>query len=456
MDLFTNQTRAQLGNMARFNDALNAMILPTPDAALQDAARADAALARGECLGLLHGMTVSVKDNIDMAGLPTTAGARFLADNIAQTDAPVVARLRRAGAVIVGKANMAELAFGSRSFSAVGGQCRNPWDRERIPGGSSGGSAVSVAADFCTGSLGTDTGGSVRGPACYNGLTGLRVTHGRVPINGVVPVSEHNDTVGPIARAATDVARLFAVIAGYDDGDPNAVPPSRAANASIESLLHNFLPTLNDGIRGKRIGIAQKPYFEQLEAGVADKVMAAAAELERAGAVLIDVDLPLAPEVHAHASASIFSDVCSVFFERLSNAPETITASVVERMRHGLQVTGVRYAQAQAFRIRWRRQLAQLFHGVDLLLSPTSPGGAPLIDDGANLLEATRRATVNTYAGAYGGIPGISIPCGFSATGMPLGLQLEAAWWNEPLLLQAAVAYQAVTDFHTRRAPMLA
>lgn len=443
MSTYSQRTAGHLAQAKRLNPQLNAMISIDEVGAMNAADRADSADARGECLGLLHGVTISVKDNIDMAGQPTTAGAAFLADNIATADAPVVERLRRAGAIIVGKANMAELAFGSRSFSAVGGQCRNPWDPQRIPGGSSGGSAVSVAADMCVGSLGTDTGGSVRLPACFNGVAGLRPTHGRIPIRGVVPVSEHNDSVGPIARRVTDVARIFAVIAGYDADDAT----------SVDMPLPNFLTTLDAGIAGRRIGIPRSHYFDALEEGVADSVMDAARRLERAGAVLVDVDVPLAAQAHIHQTRSVFSDVCSVFHERLLNQPETITPSVYERMRTGLDISGVQYAQALAFRNQWRLQLRQVFAQVDIMLSPTAPAGAPMIDDGANLLEATKAVTRNTYAGALASIPGLSVPCGFTATGMPIGLQLEAAWWQEPLLLQAGVAFQRETDFHLRKAP---
>lgn len=434
-----------LAQAEKFNPRLHALIAIRREAALQDAHRADAAAARGESLGLLHGMTISVKDNIDIAGEPTTAGAAFLADNLAAHDAPVVERLRKAGAVLVGKANMAELAFGSRSFSAIGGQCRNPWDTDRIPGGSSGGSAASVAADMCIGSLGTDTGGSVRLPAAFNGVSGIRPTFGRVPIRGVVPVSEHNDTVGPLARSVGDVARIFAVVAGYDLLDPS----------TVDAPIGNFLPTLGDGIAGRRIGIPRSFYFEGCEPGVAEAVMAAARQLETAGAVLVDVDVPMAPQAHVHLSRSVFSDVCHVFHEQLTRHPETITAAVVERMRNGLAVTGVQYAESMAFRTRYRVVLRQLFAQVDMLLSPTSPVAAPPIDDGANLLEATRAVTRNTYAGSMGSLPGLSVPVGLTAGGLPIGMQLEAAWWQEPLLLRAGVAYQRLTDFHRQRAPML-
>ena len=437
-------TEAHLAQAERLNPTLHALIAIRREQALDEARRADAAAARGDCLGLLHGMTMTIKDNIDIAGEPTTAGAAFLRDNVPAEDSPVVARLRRAGAVMVAKANMAELAFGSRSFSAVGGQCRNPWDLDRIPGGSSGGSAVSVATDMCVGSLGSDTGGSVRLPACYNGVAGLRPTHGRVPNRGGVPVSEHNDTIGPLARSVGDVARIFAVIAGFDPLDPS----------SVDMPLANFLPTLGDGIAGRRIGIPRNHYFERCEPAVVEAVMAGARRLEAAGAVLVEVDVPLAGEAHLMQTRSVFADVCHVFHDRLRDRPETITASVVERMRHGFDVTGIQYAEAMAFRTRFRVALRQLFSQVDILLSPTAPAVAAPIEDGANLLEATKASTRNTYAGAIGSIPGLSVPCGLSPEGLPIGMQLEAAPWREPLLLQAGVAFQERSDFHRLRAPL--
>lgn len=435
-------TEACLAAAHEHNPRLRALIDIYDNAALDAARQADAAAARGEHLGLLHGMTVSVKANIDVAGQRTSAGASFLADNIPAQDAPVVERLRKAGAVIVGSANMAELAFGSRSFSAVGGQCRNPWDEQRIPGGSSGGSAASIAADMCTGSLGTDTGGSVRLPACFNGVSGLRPTHGRIPIRGVLPVSEHNDTVGPLARDVRDVARLFAVLAGFDAQDAT----------SVDAPLANFLPTLGDGVAGLTIGLPRNHYFEALEPAVGEAVMAAARKLERAGAKLVDVDVPGAEHAHMHMSRAVFSDVCQVFHDRLRHQPGTITAAVVERMRHGFEVTGIQYAEAMAFRNQLRLALRGVFSQVDILLSPTSPLAAPPIEDGANLLEATKAVTRNTYAGALASLPGLSVPCGFTPAGLPIGLQLEAAWWQEPLLLRAGVAYQQDTDFHRQRA----
>ena len=424
----------QLARAATWNPQLAAIISLDPDGALSTARRLD----EEEPSGLLHGLTLAVKDNIDVAGTATTAGASFRRDRLANDDAPVVARLRRAGAVIVGKANLAELAFGIRSRSSVGGQCRNPWDPARIPGGSSGGSGAAVAAGFCTAALGTDTGGSVRLPAAYCGISGLRPTWGRVPNRGSVPVCAAQDTIGPMAHRVSDVARLFAVMAGFDADDP----------CSVEHPLENFLPTLTDGVAGLRIGLPRNYYFEGCDEEVVQAVMAAAHVLERQGATLVQIDVPRAEEVHAMTSAIVFADACAIYGNRIQTAPETMDPDVVARMRTGLALTALDYARAVAFRREWGHTMHGLFQQVDLLLSPTAPSGAPPIEDGQSLLEATRSATKNTYGGAFAELPSLSMPCGLTRDGLPIGVHLEAARWQEPLLLRVGCTYQRHTDFH--------
>ena len=446
MVTFVEKTQACLDQIETFNPQLNAFISVQQEQALEQARRVDAAEAAGTSLGPLHGMVISVKDNIGTAGIATTAGASFLRDYVPAEDAPVVTRLREAGAILIGKVNLAELAFGSRSYSAVGGQCRNPWNPLHIPGGSSGGSGASVAADMCEGSLGTDTGGSVRLPACFNGVSGLRPTHGRIPIRGVHPLSEHNDTVGPLARSVVDVAKIYAVIAGYDAQDITTQDHS----------VGDVLAALEKPVAGLRIGIPRQHYFDALEPGVGEAVMAAARLLESAGVVLVSVDVPLANVAHFHMSRAVYADACHVYGERLQNAPETITQSVVDRMVEGFKTTGVQYAEAMQFRNQLRLGFRKVFSEVDVMLTPTAPVGAPLIEDGANLLEATKAVTRNTYAGAFASLPGLSMPCGFTAQGLPIGLQLEAAWWNEAVLFQVGAAYQRMTDFHLAKAPMIA
>jgi aspartyl-tRNA(Asn)/glutamyl-tRNA(Gln) amidotransferase subunit A len=425
----------------KLNSRLKALITVDDEGARRAAAMADLAAARGQSLGLLHGIPIAVKDNIDTAGLRTTYGSAFFKDHVPSHDATVVKLLRRAGAVIVGKATLHEFAFGVRSHNPVIGQCRNPWDPTRIPGGSSGGSGVAVATGMSDMALGTDTGGSVRIPAALNGITGLRPTSGRVSNQGCMPVSPTHDTIGPMARTVDEVARLFAVIAGYDPADP----------LSEDRPLTNFLPRLQDGITGLRIGRPRNHYFEGMSPPVASAMEEAIRTLGRLGAQIVDIDVPGAAEAHAWATTMIYSDACAFHAERLAEGGDRWASQTLERMRMGLKYTGADYARAMRQREDWCRVLEGVFGQVDVLLSPASPTVAPLIDDDRTLFEATRAVTLNTYAGAFGRLPGLSLPCGFSAEGLPIGLQLEAAPWNEPTLLRAGWAYQSATDWHLRR-----
>ncbi|MEE8171601.1 MAG: amidase, partial [Alphaproteobacteria bacterium] len=413
---------------------------------LARAAEADRAAADGRWIGLLHGMTMTLKDNIATAGMRTTSGAMFFADHVPNEDAEVVRRLRGAGAVLIGKANMQELAFGVVTTNPVFGQCRNPWNPDHIPGGTSGGSGASVAAGMCQGSLGTDTGGSVRIPAAMTGVAGLRPTHGRISIRGVTPASMSNDTIGPMAREVADVARLFAALSGYDADDP----------VSADQPLANFLPTLGDGIAGTRIGIARQFHFQRLHPEVEQAVLDSVAVFERLGAEIRDIDLPGAELAQDWNIAQIYGDICAHFKERLEKQPETISPRVRARMMLGLKFTAVDYAEAMRGKEIWQRTLKRTFADqVDMILAPTVPMPPPAITGDENLHEATRDAARFTYGSALSSHPGLSVPCGFTADGLPIGLMLEAAWWNEPLLFRAGVAYQRATDWHRRRPPIL-
>lgn len=420
---------------------VNALITQCRDEALAQARKADAATAAGRWQGLLHGMPMLIKDNIDTAGILTTSGSQFFAQRVPNQDAPVVQRLAAHGAILLGKTTMHELAFGIRSHNSVSGQCHNPWGLEHVPGGSSGGSGAALAAGMCEGALGTDTGGSVRLPAAMCGVSGLRPTVGRVPNAGSTPVCASQDTVGPMARSVADVARIFAVIAGFEPSDPS----------SVDVPLENFLANLTDGVDGLRIGLPRQHYFDDAEVSIAQAVMDAAKTLEAAGAKLIDVDVPGADEVHHWATVVIYSDACEFHSKRLETAPERFDSQVLARMRMGLEFSSVDYARAMRQREGWRHRLAHLFGEVDILLSPTVHVPVPPIDDQKSLHAATRDATRNTYAGAFGQIPGLSVPCGFTPQGLPIGLQLEGPWWSEPLLLRAGHAYQTKTDWHLRQ-----
>ncbi len=439
-------TESCIENIQRHNETLNAVVTWDEDAALASAAEADRAASEGRWLGLLHGMTMTLKDNIATAGMRTTSGAMFFADHVPNEDAEVVRRLRGAGAVLIGKANMQELAFGVVTTNPVFGQCRNPWNPDHIPGGTSGGSGASVAAGMCQGSLGTDTGGSVRIPAAMTGVVGLRPTHGRISIRGVTPASMSNDTIGPMAREVTDVARLFSALSGYDVHDP----------VSADQPLANFLPSLSDGIAGTRIGIARKFHFQRVHPMVEEAVLDAVRVFESLGAEIREIDLPGAELAQDWNIAQIYGDICAHFKERLINDPESISPRVRARMMLGLNFTAVDYAEAMRGKEVWQRTLKRTFEDeVDMILAPTVPIAPPPITGDENLHEATRDAARFTYGSALSSHPGLSVPCGFTSDGLPIGLMLEAAWWNEPLLFRAGVAYQSATDWHTRRPPLL-
>jgi aspartyl-tRNA(Asn)/glutamyl-tRNA(Gln) amidotransferase subunit A len=439
----TARVDAGLARIAALNPRFRAFATVDAEGARTRAAEVDAASRDGRWLGLLHGMTVAIKDNIDLTGLPAASGSRLFAGRIAPSDAPVVARLREAGAIMVGKAAMMELAFGVRSLDAVAGQCRNPWDPARVPGGSSGGSAIAVALDLVDAALGTDTGGSVRVPAGFCGVVGLRPTIGLVSNRGVLPVSVSLDTVGPIARRVEDVARILLAIAAHDPEDPFSVD-----RAPDPSLLR-----ITEGVKGLRIGVPRNFYFDDVDAETADAVHSVADMVARAGARLVDIKLDGAAEAHGHAATIIYCDACALHAKALDAGPGNISAPVFERMIKGRNRSGIDYAAALRFREAWTLRLRDVFRRVDALLCPTSPYPAPPIEENVHLEEVTRHATRFTYGGALAGLPGLSLPCGFTRSGLPIGALLEGAWWREADLLRLGKAWQDRTDWHLRVPP---
>jgi aspartyl-tRNA(Asn)/glutamyl-tRNA(Gln) amidotransferase subunit A len=435
------ELKACLAKIETHNESLTTFITVTEAQAQVDAEAADAAEAEGRWLGLLHGMPMAVKDNIDMAGVRTTSGAKFWSERVPNDDAPVIKRLKAAGAVIIGKATLGELVFDIRSHNPIVGHAKNPWDLSRSPGGSSGGSAAALAADMCVGALGSDTGGSVRIPASFCGVSGLRPTHGAVPNTGATQVSVANDTIGPMARRVEDVARVFAVIVGYEPSDPH----------SIDHDFGNFLPRLQNGIEGLRIGIPCNFFFDNIDPDIDVAVRNAADVFEGLGAELVEIELPGAEQAFPQVCVQIYCDAANFHRQRLTEEPNAFSAPIYERMKRGLEISGVDYAASLRFKESWMRTVGQAFEGVDVILSPTTPVPALPLEDTPDLHELTGRAASLTYAGSLASIPGLSLPCGFTKDGLPAGVMLQAAWWNDPLLLQVGYAYQSVTDWHKKR-----
>lgn len=426
-----------LERIATKDGPLRAVITAMDEQARAAADRCDEATARGEWLGLLHGMPIALKDNIDTAGVRTTSGSDFFSDRVPAEDAPVVERLKKAGAIIVAKTNLAEFAFGATSQNPHHGLCRNVWDTDRIPGGSSGGSAVAVGAGMAVGALGTDTGGSVRVPASLNGVTGIRPTTGRVSNRAVTKVSLAFDTVGPMARRAVDVARQLAAMEGYDRLDASSV--NRAGD--------DILGQLDRGLEGVRVGVPTTFFFDDVEPSMAEAIRSAIRVLEEQGATIVDVAVPGAEDAQHQMTKMLYPDAAAFHQERMRTSPERFGEDVLRRLKIGLDTTALEYAEAMVWRQQWRRTVDLAFDDVDLIVTPTVPGPPPPAE-GAEMIATTKMLTSLTYAWAMADIPAVSVPCGFDRLGLPVGLQIAGPSGADGRALGAAAAYQRVTDFH--------
>lgn len=434
------QTRKALANIERWNPLVNAMITVTADEAQRTAADRDRAAEDGEWLGVLHGMTMSLKDCIDMAGVLTTGATKILSDNIARSDAFVTRRLLSNGAVIVGKANLHEWVYGPTSQSKHFGPVRNPWNPDCIAGGSSGGSGAAVACGMCVGSIGSDTGGSIRIPASFNGVAGLRPTIGRISNGGTLPVSAAFDTLGPMARHVSDVARIFDAIAGHDEDDI----------MSADEPMPNFLSRLCEPVRGMRIGLMRRWFFDGLHADVERAVDEAVATFRSLGVEIVELDLGDVENSQPLLAFNILvADALQVHAEQIGRREEDYGEDVLTRFRLGEHVSGVQYAEALRWMEIWRHRLRRTFGRVDAILSPTTPMPAPLAD-GRDFIESVRQITRLTYAWSFAGVPALAVPCGFTESGLPLSFQLAGRWFDEPAVLRLGHAYQGVTRHHLR------
>ena len=408
-------------------------------------------LSAGHKLGPLHGIPLALKDNIALAGRVTTAGSKVLADWTPREDATVAARLKAAGAIIVGKTNMHEFAWGGTSANPHYGEVRNPWNPERFPAGSSGGSGVAVAARTCSGALGTDTGGSVRLPSAINGVTGLRPTVGRVSNAGVIPLAWSMDTVGPMARTAEDCALMFNAFAGHD--------PRDASTATVGTV--DYTSDLHRGVEGLRIGVIRDYFLAHLQKPVHDAVTEALAALERAGAQIIDVT---ATHIHGNISAqlTIESAEPSAYHQRwLRERPDDYGEDVRLLLEVGEMLLATHYIQAQRYRSVLRSEFLEAFKSVDVFLCPTLPFtatrvGEVLVEIEDNAPEDMLSAIMQfTGVPSLTGLPALAVPCGFDADGLPIGMQLIGRPFDEATLFRVGAAYQQLSDFHERTPPAL-
>ena len=435
-----------LGNIERFDEQVNAFISVLSDTALAEAQHADEEFAGGGGKGLLAGVPVSVKDCVDVAGVRCTNGSLFFKDYVPERDALIVQRLRRAGAVIVGKTNLHEFAYGSTTQNPHYGPTRNPWDLTRIPSGSSGGAGASLAADMCMGAVGSDTGGSVRTPAAINGVTGLRPTMGSIPMTGsFTRICPAIDTVGPLGKSVDIVARMFTVMAGYDDDD-------------LYSVRHSWddaFCQMPDDMTGLRIGIPRRFFFEDLEPGIGEAVEEAGIQMGQLGAVITEIELEGADSAQQDVMPMVWADAYEYHRERAESNPELFGKDVLDRILLGRDISGRDYAAALRARERWNRVIDRALQEVDVILTPTTPRAAPLIESSTDMLATTHHLTRFTYLFSWSGLPGLSIPCGFTADGLPIGVLLNSRPYEEGTLFRVGLDYQANTDWHQRKPPLL-
>ncbi len=442
-------TRALLGRIEALNPDLNAFLTVTGDLALAEARRAEEELRRGIDRGPLHGVPYALKDLIATAGIRTTCGSSLRADWVPDEGAVVAQRLRDAGAVLLGKTHLHEFAYGATNANPHYGPARNPWNRERATGGSSGGSAGAVAAGLAPLALGTDTGGSVRIPSALCGIVGLKTTFGRVSTRGVFPLSWSQDTVGPMTRSAEDAALALQALAGPDPRDPHAarvpVPDYRAA--------------LGSPIAGLRFGVWEEA-MAFADPIVREAVEVALETFRMQGAEIISLSWSRLDLLGAAASILLYVDASVVHAADLRRAPQRYGEDVRGRLELGTLIPATAYVKAQRLRRLLLDEYRRLFERVDAIISPTCSLPAPGVDRPFVTLRRVKidvRPALSALTRPYNaiGAPAISVPCGFSPDGLPLGLQVAGPPWSEPLLLRAAAAYQQATRWHTRR-PLLA
>lgn len=431
-------TRHALDRIQRLDVRLRAFITVTGEEALAAAARADEELARGVDRGPLHGIPVAVKDVFATRGIRTTCGSKIFADYVPDFDAAVVERLRASGAVLVGKTNMHELAYGITSTNPHYGAVRNPWNPERIPGGSSGGSAAAVASGMVYLAMGSDTGGSIRIPAAYCGVIGLKPTFGRVSRYGVLPLDFSLDHMGPIARSVRDAAVALHVLAGFDPRD----------ETSSRRPVEPYLPPEEVSLAGLRLGLPENFYFERVAARVAEAVRRAAQEAERLGAAVVPVRVPDIAAMNDISRVILLAEAAAVMAPYLSRRQD-FGADVRLLLEQGCLLAATDYLQAQRLRRLWQDEFGRLWRQVDCLLTPTTPDAAPRIgqttvDFNGVAEDARLAATRFVRAINLMGWPAVSIPCGYDAEGLPLGLQIIAPAFQEARLLRVAAALETV------------
>jgi aspartyl-tRNA(Asn)/glutamyl-tRNA(Gln) amidotransferase subunit A len=437
-----------LDRIARHDPALHAYLTVVPEEALRSASAAEAAIARGEYRGPLHGIPIAAKDLFATRGVRTTAGSKILADWVPDYDATVIERLQAAGCILLGKLHMNEFAYGLTQTNPHYPTPVNPWASDRIPGASSSGSAVAVAAALCTAALGSDTGGSIRQPASFCGVVGLKPTYGRLSRFGMFPLSWSLDHAGILTRFVADAALLLGAIAGYDARDGTC---SRQAVA-------DYVAALEGTLRGKTLGLLTDYFATDLARDVREAMEQAISTFETLGAAVRTVQLPTVAKALSVYYAIVSAEALAVHQEWLATRPEDYGVDNRVRLLAGLPVLAVDYVQAQRTRALLRHEIDAVLKRVDALVCPTLPIGAPRFADQEVVLDGRSvevRRTLSRFTRPFNltGHPCISLPCGLTGEGLPIGLQVISRRFDEATVLQLAHQYEMAAGWTARRPP---
>jgi len=437
-------TQECLRRIEKINPRLNAFITVMAESALAAARAAQEEIARGQWRGPLHGIPIALKDLIDTAGVRTTSASGLHKDRVPREDAEVVRKLGEAGAVIVGKNNLHEFAYGGSSLVSHFGDVHNPWNLERIAGGSSGGSAASVPAGMACAAIGTDTAGSIREPSALCGCVGLKPTYGRVSSRGVIPLSQSLDHVGPLSASVEDAAIVLQAIAGYDPADMS----------SAEVSVTDYVTVLKKGAKDLRVGVPRTYFFDDLDPEVASAMEHALKGIETLVAHTKEVRLEVPTDRTVQAAESY-----AYHAEDVAKNPQLYQPETLRRIRTGEKVTAAEYMQRRGELEEARRNIRAVFADVDVLVTPTTPIPAPSISElkanPENLRPAELKLLRNTRPLNVWGLPAITVPCGFTQGGLPIGLQIAGPHWREDLVLRLAYAYEQATAWHKRQCSIM-
>ena len=434
---------AHIARIEAADPTINAFIKTTFDLAREQAERLDSEIAGGNCRGPLHGIPIALKDLFDLEGHPTTAGSRILGKSAANETADCVRRLINAGAVIVGKTNLQEFARGGTGANSAFGPARNPWSLEHTPGGSSSGSAACVAAGMAAAALGSDTGGSVRLPASFCNLVGIRSTYGRVSRAGAVPLGLSFDNVGPLARTVEDAALILGAIAGPDPKDPTT--GTRPAP--------DFLETVNEGVSGMTLGVPTNHFWPGEDTEAEAVVRESISRYEAMGANLVEVEIPWARLGQVAYAATVGPEGAEYHRKYLENHRGGYVSPGADFFEHSLFIPGWRYVQAQKARTFFIRQAAEVFRSVDAVLTPTVAVAPPTIADCLDGMKMWPVVSDNTAAFSTIGNPVLQVPCGFTKAGLPVGLQIAGRWGDEARLFRIGKALENDNPLWRMRPP---